>query len=61
MFQYNLQRVSQMFQSFLRVVDIPGHERVRSKFFDQYKNIARGVVFVIDSTTVQKEIRDVAE
>jgi len=46
---------------FLRVVDIPGHERVRGKFFDLYKGIARGIIFVIDATTVQKEIRDVAE
>lgn len=46
---------------FLRVIDIPGHERVRSKFFDQFKVVARGIVYVIDSVTYHKEIHDVAE
>lgn len=45
----------------LRTVDIPGHERLRSRFFDQYKNSAKGIIYVIDSLTVQKDIRDVAE
>lgn len=44
-----------------RVVDIPGHERLRGKFFDQYKNSAKGVVFVVDSVTLQKDVKDVAE
>lgn len=43
------------------MVDIPGHERVRNKFFDQYKKSARILVFVVDSCTVQKDVRDVAE
>lgn len=45
----------------LKIVDIPGHERLRSRFFDQYKAIARGVVFVVDSVTIQKDVRDAAE
>lgn len=45
----------------LRVIDIPGHERLRGRFFDQYKKTAKGIVFVVDSVTVQKDIRDVAE
>lgn len=45
----------------LRVVDIPGHERLRGKFFDQYKNLAKAIVYVIDSVTVQKDVRDVAD
>lgn len=45
----------------LRLVDVPGHERLRGKFFDQYKNLAKAVVYVIDSVTVQKDIRDVAD
>lgn len=45
----------------IRVVDIPGHERLRQRYFDQYKYTAKGIVFVVDSVTVQKEIRDVAE
>lgn len=44
-----------------RIVDIPGHYRVRDKYFEQYKVTAKGIVFVIDSVTAQKEIRDVAE
>ncbi|KAG8301046.1 hypothetical protein J6590_061473 [Homalodisca vitripennis] len=51
----------ELFFGYLRVIDIPGHERVRFKFFDQYKAIARGIIFVIDATTIQKEIRDAAE
>ena len=49
------------FQGVLRIVDIPGHERLRMKFFDEYKQAAKGVVYIIDSVTVQKDIRDVAE
>lgn len=45
----------------LRVIDIPGSERLRGRFFDQYKKSTKGIVFVIDSVTVQKYIRDVAE
>nr|SVE75353.1 EOG090X0C7N [Daphnia dolichocephala] len=45
----------------LRLVDVPGHERVRQRFFDTYKNTARGIVFVIDSFSLNKDIRDVAE
>lgn len=45
----------------LRVVDVPGHERLRGRFFDQYKKTAKGIVFVVDSVTVQKDVRDVAE
>lgn len=49
------------FQASVRVVDIPGHERLRGRFFDDYKDSARGIVFVVDSTTLHKDIRDVAE
>lgn len=45
----------------LRLVDMPGHERLRLKLLDTYKQSAKAVVFVIDSSTVQKEIKDVAE
>ncbi|RZF44663.1 hypothetical protein LSTR_LSTR000615 [Laodelphax striatellus] len=45
----------------LRLIDIPGHERLRGRYIDTYKGLARGVVFVIDSVTLQKEIRDAAE
>ncbi|XP_031836341.1 signal recognition particle receptor beta [Nomia melanderi] len=45
----------------LKLVDIPGHERLRYKFFDQFKLSAKGLVYIIDSVTFQKDIRDVAE
>ncbi|XP_076765944.1 signal recognition particle receptor beta [Xylocopa sonorina] len=45
----------------LKIVDIPGHERLRYNFFDQFKLSAKGLVYVIDSVTFQKDIRDVAE
>lgn len=45
----------------LRLVDIPGHERLRGKFFDQYKSLAKAIVYVIDSVTIQKDVRDVAD
>ena len=45
----------------LKVIDIPGHERLRMKFLDQYKSSARALIFVIDALTFQKDLRDVAE
>lgn len=45
----------------VRIVDIPGHERLRRRFFDQYKSSAKAIVYVLDSVTVQKDVRDVAE
>ncbi|XP_066583469.1 signal recognition particle receptor subunit beta [Prorops nasuta] len=45
----------------LKIVDIPGHERLRYTFFNQYKLSLKGLVYVIDSVTIQKDIRDVAE
>lgn len=44
-----------------RLIDIPGHYRVRDKSFEKYKRTAKGIAFVLDSVTIQKEIRDVAE
>lgn len=49
------------FQNSLRLVDLPGQERLRNKFFDQYKSSAKAIIYVVDSVTIQKEIRDVAE
>jgi len=43
------------------LVDLPGHERVRSKYLYKHKDNARGIVFLIDSVKFPKEIRDVAE
>lgn len=43
------------------MIDIPGHERLRDKFFDQHKAIAKGIVYIVDSVTLQHDIRDAAE
>lgn len=45
----------------LNLIDVPGQEAIRQKFFDQYKNTAKGVVFLIDSDSFSKEMKDVAE
>ncbi|XP_014205220.1 signal recognition particle receptor subunit beta isoform X2 [Copidosoma floridanum] len=45
----------------VKIVDIPGHERLRYKYFDKYKGSAKGLVFVIDSSSIHKDIRDAAE
>lgn len=48
-------------KGYVRVVDIPGQERLRLQIYDKYKEICKAVIFIIDSVTVQKDIRDVAE
>ncbi|KAG5672337.1 hypothetical protein PVAND_002471 [Polypedilum vanderplanki] len=45
----------------LRIVDLPGHERLRLRLLENYKNSTKAIIYVVDSTTVQKEIRDVAD
>ncbi|XP_050715490.1 signal recognition particle receptor subunit beta-like [Eriocheir sinensis] len=45
----------------LTLYDLPGHERIRYSMFDKVKKLARGVIFVVDSSTIQKDVRDVAE
>ncbi|KAI9474855.1 signal recognition particle receptor beta subunit-domain-containing protein [Zychaea mexicana] len=42
------------------LVDMPGHERVRFRYVD-YLPVARAIVFVVDSTTVARQIRVVGE
>lgn len=44
-----------------RLVDLPGHERLRLRLLDNFKNTTKALVYVVDSNTVQKEIKDVAE
>ncbi|RUS76303.1 hypothetical protein EGW08_015927 [Elysia chlorotica] len=45
----------------IRVIDLPGHERLRQQMLDEHKGQARAVVFVVDSGTLQKDIKEVAE
>ncbi|RZB40677.1 signal recognition particle receptor subunit beta [Asbolus verrucosus] len=47
--------------NYLKIVDTPGHERLREKFVEQYKELTRGIVFVVDSLTIQQDVRDTAE
>ncbi|GFY58872.1 signal recognition particle receptor subunit beta [Trichonephila inaurata madagascariensis] len=42
------------------LVDIPGNDRLRDKYLEEFLLLARGIIFVVDSFNFQKEIRDVA-
>jgi len=45
----------------LSLLDLPGYDRLRQKFFDDFKSRAKGIVFVIDSLQFMTNLRDVAE
>jgi signal recognition particle receptor subunit beta len=45
----------------LKLVDLPGAERLRPRLWDQYREKARNVVFVVDSTAVNSKLRDLSE
>merc|ERR1719433_1337035 len=45
----------------LELVDVPGHERVRGQLLDTFSSSTRALIFMVDSNTVSKQIRDVAE
>jgi len=45
----------------VKLVDIPGHDRLRHLFIDKFKATARGIIIVVDSVTFQKDVKDVAE
>jgi len=45
----------------VNLVDVPGHERIRDSVLDQCAASARGIVFVVDSGTISKQIRDTTE
>ncbi|KAF9098101.1 hypothetical protein BGX27_000873 [Mortierella sp. AM989] len=47
-------------QKSVHLVDIPGHERLRFKF-SEFMPITRAVVFVVDSSTVSRQTRLLAE
>ncbi|CAO3669533.1 unnamed protein product [Umbelopsis ramanniana] len=44
----------------IQLVDVPGHERLRFRYAD-FMPIARGIIFVVDSTTVGRSARTTAE
>ncbi|TRY89061.1 hypothetical protein DNTS_009789 [Danionella cerebrum] len=43
------------------LIDVPGHESLRVQVIEKYKDVARAIVFVVDSSIFQKDVRDVAE
>ncbi|CAL8362038.1 unnamed protein product [Merluccius merluccius] len=43
------------------LIDLPGHDSLRSQYMEKFKSTARAIVFVVDSAIFQKEVRDVAE
>lgn len=45
----------------LQLIDLPGADRLRDRYWEQYRNKARSVVFVIDSTTIEDKIRELSE
>jgi len=45
----------------VNLVDIPGHERIRNEILGRFSSSARGIVYVVDSNTVSKQVRDVAD
>lgn len=45
----------------LSLVDIPGQEAIRQKYFDQFKHTAKAILFLVDSETFAKDVKDVAE
>jgi len=45
----------------MTLVDLPGYDRLRSQFIEKYASTARALIFVVDSSAINKEIKDVAE
>ncbi|XP_066152014.1 signal recognition particle receptor subunit beta [Euwallacea fornicatus] len=44
----------------LTIVDLPGFHSIRQQFFEKYKDSSKGIVYVVDSVTLAKNIRDAA-
>ena len=45
----------------VRILDIPGNLRIRQREFEANKASAKAIVFVVDSTTINDESKDVAD
>lgn len=43
------------------IVDLPGHERIRGQYIKKYEESTRAIVFVIDSASFPRQVRDIAE
>jgi signal recognition particle receptor subunit beta len=46
---------------FGELVDVPGHDRLRSQILEKNKQGVRGIILVVDSVSFPQESRDVAE
>jgi len=57
----NLQSLSTEGKPALQLVDVPGSERIRGEILERYGSGSRGILFVVDSSTVTKQVRDVTE
>ena len=44
-----------------KIIDVPGHERIRYKCLDQQKDSAIGIIYLLDASTISKQIRDATE
>ena len=45
----------------IHIIDIPGNLRIRQRDFNANKSSAKAMIFVIDSATINKESKDVAD
>lgn len=45
----------------IRVIDVPGNLRIRQRDFNSEKASAKAIIFVIDSTTINKDSKDVSD
>jgi signal recognition particle receptor subunit beta len=45
----------------INLLDVPGHERIRGSVVEEFSSSARGILYVVDSNTVAKQVRDVAQ
>ena len=45
----------------VHVIDISGNSRQRQRNFHIYKTSAKAIIFVIDSTTIEKDIKHVSD
>lgn len=45
----------------LKLIDLPGADRLRESYWEQYRSEAQHVFYIIDSTTVDAKIRDLGE
>jgi signal recognition particle receptor subunit beta len=45
----------------IHVIDIPGNLRIRQRDFNENKSSAKAIIFLIDSTTINNESKDVSD